>query len=226
MLVKAAAAGHRRQLDRGRAEPTGRARSGPGADRQGARAVRRGARPGRGTARGDREGRQRAPRCCARAGHEISIAQKQQEVRFLQWQPPRKRRPRTLLAPAPAGTGAAKYYLRVLGLPADPAAPDTLTVRFDGRPLTEENFDEVFDALVGQFDQIPAPLPFPQLEADGAAGRAPPRSTHQRGRRVRAPQAGLATSSSRRRRPTPSPPAVVTSPTSQPTCTSGDSAAR
>ncbi|HEX7956204.1 MAG TPA: hypothetical protein VF508_04630, partial [Pyrinomonadaceae bacterium] len=86
----------------------------------------------------------------ARQRHEIRIQQLSQEVRFLQWQSAREST-KSLLTGRAAALERLRYYARLLGLPADQNAPDTLAL--DRRELTEENFDEAYGALVGQYDR-------------------------------------------------------------------------
>ena len=85
-----------------------------------------------------------------RQQHEIQIQQMVQEVRFLQWQSSREAT-KSLLTNRSTALERFHYYQRLLGLPADPTAPDTLTL--DHRELTEENFDEAYAALVGQYEK-------------------------------------------------------------------------
>jgi hypothetical protein len=84
-----------------------------------------------------------------RQRHEIQIQQLAQEVRFLQWKAAQEATSSLLTSRATA-LERLHYYQRVLGLPADQNAPDTITL--DRRELTEENFDEAYSALVGQYD--------------------------------------------------------------------------
>ncbi len=44
-----------------------------------------------------------------------------------------------------------RYYQRLLGLPMDQNAPETLTL--NRREGTEENFDAAYSSLVGQYDK-------------------------------------------------------------------------
>jgi Tc toxin complex TcA C-terminal TcB-binding domain len=92
-----------------------------------------------------------------RQRHEIQIQQMAQEVRFLQWKSAQEATTSLLTSRATA-LERLRYYQRLLGLPADQNAPDTLTVDHSERPdalpkLTEENFDEAYQALVGQYDK-------------------------------------------------------------------------
>ena len=97
-----------------------------------------------------------------RQGHEVKIQEMQLEVRFLQWQQTRQSTESLLRGRASAWERYG-YYLRLLGLSRDASAPETLTLPPVAKPddppaLNAENFDQVFAAMVGQFDkQIPAP---------------------------------------------------------------------
>ncbi len=84
-----------------------------------------------------------------RQRHEIQIQQMAQEVRFLQWKSAQEATTSLLTSRATA-LERLHYYQRLLDLPADQNAPDTLTL--DHRELTEENFDDAYKALVDQYD--------------------------------------------------------------------------
>ena len=86
-----------------------------------------------------------------RQGHEIKIQQMAQEVRFLQWKQAQEATESLLTQPRDGAWSGSAIYQRLLGLPADQNAPDTLPL--DRRELTEENFDEAYAALVGQYDK-------------------------------------------------------------------------
>ncbi len=85
-----------------------------------------------------------------RQGHEIKMQQLSLEVRYLQWQSARESTQSLLTARATA-LERLRFYKRLLGLPDDPNAPDTIGL--DRRELTEENFDEAYSALVAQYDK-------------------------------------------------------------------------
>lgn len=103
-----------------------------------------------------------------RQRHDIQIQQLSQEVRFLQWQSAREATQSILTSRATA-LERLRFYQRVLGLPADPNAPDTITI--DRRELTEENFDETYAALVGQYEK---PLTMQKLPSLAIAGGSSP----------------------------------------------------
>jgi Tc toxin complex TcA C-terminal TcB-binding domain len=94
-----------------------------------------------------------------RQRHEIQIQQMAQEVRFLQWKSTQEATT-SLLTSRKTTTERLKYYQRLLGLPPDQNAPDTVTL--DRRALTKENFDEAYAALVTQYDK---PLTLQKLSA-------------------------------------------------------------
>ena len=86
-----------------------------------------------------------------RQGHEIRIQQLQQEVRFLQWKQAEEATEGLLKSRAIA-LEHYKYYLRLLGQkPDENLAPESLAL--DRRALTEDNFDEAYEALVGQYEK-------------------------------------------------------------------------
>lgn len=100
-----------------------------------------------------------------RQGHEIKIQQMQQEVRFLLWKQAQEST-ESLMRSRAGVVERYRYYQRLLGLPPDnDATPDTLP--FDRRELTEENFDEAYAALIGQYDQPVAMQTYPQLKLAG-----------------------------------------------------------
>ncbi|HEY0377592.1 MAG TPA: hypothetical protein VGC87_11770 [Pyrinomonadaceae bacterium] len=103
-----------------------------------------------------------------RQRHEIQIQQMAQEVRFLQWKSAEEAT-RSLLTSRATALERLHYYQRLLGLPAEQNAPDSLAL--DRRELTEENFDDAYDALVGQYDKT---LTLQRLPATRLAGNSSP----------------------------------------------------
>ncbi|HEX7312610.1 MAG TPA: hypothetical protein VF297_01745 [Pyrinomonadaceae bacterium] len=103
-----------------------------------------------------------------RQRHEIQIQQTAQEVRFLQWKAAEEAT-KSLLTSRATALERLRYYQRLLGLPADQNAPDLLAL--DRRELTEENFDDAYGALVGQYDKA---LTLQQLPALRLAGNSSP----------------------------------------------------
>jgi hypothetical protein len=97
-----------------------------------------------------------------RQSHEVQIQRMQQEVRFLQWSSAQETT-RSLLTTRKTALERLRYYQRLLGLPADPNAPETLPLSFEGLNLSEENFAKAYDALVGQYDKPVTTQAFPQL---------------------------------------------------------------
>ena len=92
-----------------------------------------------------------------RQRHEIQIQQMAQEVRFLQWKSAQETTT-SLLTSRTTALERLKYYKRLLNIPDDPNAPETLNIDHSEGPddmpkLTEENFDEAYDAFVGQYDK-------------------------------------------------------------------------
>lgn len=98
-----------------------------------------------------------------RQRHEIQIQQMTQEVRFLQWASAQEST-KSLITSRATALERLHYYQRLLGLPADPNAPDTLPLDFSKLELTEENFAKAYSALVGQYDKAIAAQPYPQLK--------------------------------------------------------------
>jgi hypothetical protein len=98
-----------------------------------------------------------------RQDHEIKL-QLTQDVRFLQWRQAQAAT-ETLLKTRGTALERYKYYLRLLGQQRDSNAPDTLPL--DRSELTEDNFDDAFQALVGQYDNLIATQSFPALKLAG-----------------------------------------------------------
>lgn len=105
-----------------------------------------------------------------RQSHEVKIQQMQQEVRFLQWASAQESI-KSLITSRKTALERLHYYQRLLGLPADPNAPDTLPLDFSALDLNEANFAEAYTTLVGQYDKVLTLQAFPQLSLAGE-GRA------------------------------------------------------
>ena len=103
-----------------------------------------------------------------RQRHEATVQAMTRDVRFLQWKSAEEAT-KSLLTARGTALERLRYYQRVLGLPLDPMAPDTLALRRG--PLTEENFDEAYASLVGEYDR---PLSLQALPAFKAAGATSP----------------------------------------------------
>lgn len=111
-----------------------------------------------------------------RQGHEITIQQLQQEVRFLQWKQAQEST-ETLLRSRAGALERYRYYLRLLGqMPNPSAAPDSLTL--DRLELNEENFDGAYATLVVKYQQDIRRQTYPPLtdnssptNQSGASGR-------------------------------------------------------
>lgn len=104
-----------------------------------------------------------------RQQHELTIQQMTQEVRYLQWQATREATA-SLLTTRQTALERLHYYKRMLNLPADQNAPDSLTL--DHKELTEDNFDDAYAALVAQYDKPLALPPYPPLALAGGASPA------------------------------------------------------
>src|SRR5262249_20107735 len=96
-----------------------------------------------------------------RQAHEIKIQQLSQEVHFLQWKQAQASTD-SLLRSRASAIERYSYYQRLLGLTPDKnAAPDQLPL--DRRELTEENFDEAYGALIGQYEKNVVTVNYPPL---------------------------------------------------------------
>jgi hypothetical protein len=100
-----------------------------------------------------------------RQRHEIQIQQMTQDIRFLQWKSAQESTTSLLTSRATA-IERLRYYQRLLSLPADQNAPDTIPLN---RPelLTEENFADVYNNLVGQYDKPLTLQGLPRLKIAG-----------------------------------------------------------
>ena len=85
-----------------------------------------------------------------RQTHELNIQRALQEVRFLQLKLA-KETTQSLLATRDIVLQRYKFFQKQLALPDDPNVPTNLKI--NGSPLTEENFDDAFAALVETYDK-------------------------------------------------------------------------
>ena len=100
-----------------------------------------------------------------RQRHEIQIQRMAQEVGFLKWKSAQETTA-SLLTSRKTALEKLRYYQRLVGLPADQNAPDSITLA-DRSELNEENFDEVYGALVGQYDKALTLQSLPKLKLVG-----------------------------------------------------------
>jgi hypothetical protein len=96
-----------------------------------------------------------------RQGHEVALQQLVQTVRFLQLKHAQETT-NGLLKTRASALERYTYYLRLLGLTPD--ATTATTPALDRRVLTEDNFDDTYNALVGEYDQPVALQAYPQLQ--------------------------------------------------------------
>ncbi|HEX4849597.1 MAG TPA: hypothetical protein VFV08_02270, partial [Puia sp.] len=95
-----------------------------------------------------------------RQRQEVQMQTLAKDVRFLQWKSAEESTT-SLLTSRATSLERIQYYQRLLGLPADPNAPKQITIN---RPeLTEDNFADVYQTLVGQYDKTISLQNFPQL---------------------------------------------------------------
>jgi hypothetical protein len=96
-----------------------------------------------------------------RQAHEIKLQERTQETKFLQWKQAQEAT-NALLKTRETTVERYKYFLRLLGQTPDTGAvPDTL--KPDRRKLTEDNFDDVYDALVGEYEKTIGLQGYPPL---------------------------------------------------------------
>ena len=100
-----------------------------------------------------------------RQGHEVELQQLVQNVRYLQWKHAQETT-NGLLRTRDSALERYTYYLSLLGQTPDPAKVPALTLlTSDQRELTEDNFADTYNALVGEYDfAVPVQAyPDPQL---------------------------------------------------------------
>ena len=101
--------------------------------------------------------------------HEIRIQEMTQEVKFLHLKSAQEATV-SLLTNRATILERLKYSQRLLGLPADANAPETLVLK---RPaLTEANFESVYQTLVAQYDKTLSLQNLPKLAAAGSSSPA------------------------------------------------------
>jgi hypothetical protein len=105
-----------------------------------------------------------------RQSHEITVQQMTEEARYLEWQHA-KEATQGLLRTRASAVERYTYYLRLLDLEPDPA---TVPAAFEGEQedLTETNFDDVYKALVSEYDRDVADLKYNTIQ--WPAGTASP----------------------------------------------------
>ncbi len=104
-----------------------------------------------------------------RQKHERKLQTLAQDVRFLQWKAAEESTT-SLLTGRKTALERLRFYQRLLGLPADPNAPEAITL--DRRALNERNFDAAHASLVGQYDKVLALQDLPQPSPAGSSAPA------------------------------------------------------
>lgn len=97
-----------------------------------------------------------------RQKHEINIQTLAQDVRYLQWKEAESAT-ESLLKSRHSAVERYGFYQRLLGL-TEEGLQQITEFSLERRELTEENFDEVYDELVGQYAQDIAREEYPGLE--------------------------------------------------------------
>jgi Tc toxin complex TcA C-terminal TcB-binding domain len=104
-----------------------------------------------------------------RQSHEIQLQQLMRNSRFLQWKHAQETT-NGLLKTRDSAVERYTYYLRLLGqTPDSNTVPATLAL--NRVELTEDNFDDTYSTLIGQYNQAVALQSFPQLQL--AQGSSP-----------------------------------------------------
>jgi Tc toxin complex TcA C-terminal TcB-binding domain len=97
-----------------------------------------------------------------RQGHDVSLQQLLQNVRYLEWQHAQEAT-NSLLKTRESAIERYSFYLRLLNLAPDPGTvPPVFTA--DRRELTEENFSDTYSALVGEYDRDVATLKYNAIQ--------------------------------------------------------------
>ena len=106
-----------------------------------------------------------------RQTNEVNVQQMLQNVRYLEWKHAQETT-NSLLKTRASAVERYTYYLRLLNLTPDPGTvPAVLTS--DERELTEDNWDDTYSALVGEYDIDVARSG--TTRSNGLPGRPPPR---------------------------------------------------
>lgn len=107
-----------------------------------------------------------------RQKQEIRVQEMTREVRHLQWKQAEEAT-EGLLRGRAAALDRYDFALRQLGQARDTKAlPDTLSLAGGRRDITEENFDEMLQALVTDYDRPVTFMPYPRLALAGGAAPA------------------------------------------------------
>lgn len=106
-----------------------------------------------------------------RQTHEVALQTMMQNVRYLQWQQSQAST-EALLRTRATTLERYSYYLRLLNLAPDPGTVlDSIAIDH-AFELTEDNFQDAYQALVGQYDQPIAMRPYPPLQLAQASSPA------------------------------------------------------
>jgi hypothetical protein len=106
-----------------------------------------------------------------RQSHEVAVQQSIQNVRYLQWQQAQAAT-EALLRSRASALERYTYYLRLLNQAPDPAtAPGTFTIDHTFE-LTEENFGDAYQSLVGQYDLPVTMQAYPAIQQPSSASPA------------------------------------------------------
>jgi hypothetical protein len=106
-----------------------------------------------------------------RQTHEVAVQQSIQNVRYLQWQQAQAAT-EALLRTRASALERYTYYLRLLKMAPDPAtAPDTFTIDHTFE-LTEDNFGDAYQSLVGQYDLPITMQAYPPIQQPVSASPA------------------------------------------------------
>jgi hypothetical protein len=96
-----------------------------------------------------------------RQKHDVALQERMQQTRFLQWKQAQEST-NALLKTRETTVERYKYYLRLLGQTPDTGTvPETL--KADRRKMTEDTFDDVYDALVGEYEKAIGLQGYPSL---------------------------------------------------------------
>jgi len=99
-----------------------------------------------------------------RQAHEIIIQQLAQDARYLQWKEA-EASTEALIKSREIALERYHYYQRLLGKPED-ELQDVTSFSLERRELDEENFNEVYDALVDQYEKLIPKPGYPSFRMD------------------------------------------------------------
>lgn len=100
-----------------------------------------------------------------RQGHEIKILERVEDFKFLLWKEA-EAATASLLKTRETTFQRYRHYQRLLGK-TDADLADIKDLSVESKELNQDNFDEVYNELVGKYDTVIDPEDYPQAQSDG-----------------------------------------------------------